>query len=305
MGPEFVKELRNQKGWSQSELAALCGLSVKTIHRIEHGQGAPSLDTAKALASVFDRPFSDFLFSQPLTEASAQPHRDRAEPKGTTSSQGSADVYANLLRGAERFWRSAVITVIVATLFGLLTKLYLDMETLSQVVTDLASVRTSDSASGPSGGPNATLICSTDNRCEIGSFDHYYGDQALIHAFHDIDGNTDDTGGATLLELVMLRDTARIVTAWEESAKRNSDVSSRLALSNYLQCYSDSRSMVFSASDNIAKMQDCVYAVLIKAQWEVGPGMNQALMNLARRMQDAGPYQKQFRLPVSAEIADY
>ena len=44
MGQEFVKELRNQKGWSQSELAALSGLSVKTIQRIERGQGAPSFD---------------------------------------------------------------------------------------------------------------------------------------------------------------------------------------------------------------------------------------------------------------------
>lgn len=54
MTQEVVKELRNQKGWSQSELAELSGLSVKTIQRIEHGQGAPSLDTAKALASIFD-----------------------------------------------------------------------------------------------------------------------------------------------------------------------------------------------------------------------------------------------------------
>ena len=305
MGQKIVKEFRNQKGWSQSDLAALSGLSVKTIQRIEHGQGVPSLDTAKALASVFDRPFSDFLSSQPSTDLSTQPHRDGAEPKGTTSSQESADVYANLLLGAERFWRPAVTAVIVATLFGFLTKLYLDMETLSQVVTDLASVMASDSAYGLSGESTTTFICSTENRCENGSFDDYYGDQALIYAFQGIEGNTDGAGGATLLELVMLRDTARIVTVWEGSAKKNSDVSSSLALSNYLQCYSNSRSMSFSASENIEKMQDCVYAVLTDAQWEVGAGMNQALVNLAQRMQDSGPYRKQFRLPVAAEITNY
>ena len=305
MGQEFVKQLRNQHGWSQSELAALSGLSIKTIQRIEHGQGAPSMDTAKALASVFDRPFSDFRPSLPATETNAQQHRDGAEPIETTSSQVGTDVHAILLRGAGRFWRPAVITVFVTALFGFLTKLYLDMETLSQVVTDLASVRTSDSASDPSGRPTATLFCSTENRCEIGSFDHYYGDQSLIHAFHDIDGNTDDTGGVTLLELVMLRDTARIVTAWEELAKRNSEVTSKMALSNYLQCYSDSRTLSFSASENVAKMQNCVYAVLTDAQWEVGPGMHEALMKLAHRMEDAGPYYKQFRLPVSAEISNF
>ena len=109
----------------------------------------------------------------------------------------------------------------------------------------------------------------------------------------------------TLLELVMLRDTARIVTVWEGAAKQNSDISSSLALSNYLKCYSNSRSMIFSASEDIKNMQDCVYTVLTDAQWEVGSGMNQALKNLAQRMQVSGPYRKQFRLPVAAEITNY
>ena len=305
MGQEFVKVLRNQKGWSQSELAALSGLSVKTIQRLEHGQGAPSLDTAKALASIFDRPFSDFLPAAPPTEKSVQRHSDSAEPNEITSSQESADVYANMLHKAERYWRTAVTTVVVVSVFGFLSKLYLDMETLSQAVTDLASVVASDSAYGLSGESTATFICSTKSICENGSFDDYYGDQALIYAFQGVEGNTDGTGGVTLLELVMLRDTARIVTVWEESANKNSDVSSSLALSNYLQCYSNSRSMLSSASENIEKMQDCVYAVLTDAQWEVGSGMNQALINLAQRMRDSGTYRNQFRLPLAADVTGY
>ena len=305
MTKEFVKILRNQKGWSQSELAALSGLSVKTIQRLEHGQGAPSLDTAKALASIFDRPFSDFLPAAPPTEKSVQRHSDSAEPNEITSSQESADVYANMLHKAERYWRTAVTTVVVVSVFGFLSKLYLDMETLSQAVTDLASVVASDSAYGLSGESTATFICSTKSICENGSFDDYYGDQALIYAFQGVEGNTDGTGGVTLLELVMLRDTARIVTVWEESANKNSDVSSSLALSNYLQCYSNSRSMLSSASENIEKMQDCVYAVLTDAQWEVGSGMNQALINLAQRMRDSGTYRNQFRLPLAADVTGY
>jgi len=305
MGQEFVKVLRNQKGWSQSELAALSGLSVKTIQRIEHGQGAPSLDTAKALASIFDRPFSDFLPAALPTEKSVQRHSDSTEPNEITSSQESADVYANMLHKAKHYWRPAVTTVFVVTLFGFLTKLYLNMETLSQTVTDLASVVASDSAYGISGESTATFICSTKNICENGSFDDYYGNQALIYAFQGIEGNIDGAGEVTLLELVMLRDTARIVTVWEESAKKNSDVDSSLALSNYLQCYSNSRSMLFSASESIEKMQDCVYPVLTDAQWVVGSGMNQALINLGQRMQDSGPYRTQFRLPITADITGY
>ena len=108
----------------------------------------------------------------------------------------------------------------------------------------------------------------------------------------------------TLLELVMLRDTARIVTVWEGAAKQSSDISSSMALSNYLKCYSNSRSMIFSASEDIKNMQDCVYTVLTDAQWEVGSGMNQALINLGQRMQDSGPYRNQFRLPVTTDITD-
>ena len=63
--------------------------------------------------------------------------------------------------------------------------------------------------------------------------------------------------------------------------------------------------MIFSASEDIKNMQDCVYTVLTDAQWEVGSGMNQALKNLAQRMQVSGPYRKQFRLSVAAEITNY
>ncbi len=48
-----LKELRNQKNWSQDELAQLSGLSVRTIQRIEreHTAGLVSL---KSLAAAFD-----------------------------------------------------------------------------------------------------------------------------------------------------------------------------------------------------------------------------------------------------------
>lgn len=305
MNQELVKILRNQKGWSQSELAALSGLSVKTIQRLEHGQGAPSLDTAKALASIFDRPFSDFLPAAPPTEKSVQRHSDSAEPNEITSSQESADVYANMLHKAKYYWRLAVTTVCVVTLFGFLIKLYFDLANLSQVVADLASVMESDSAYGLSGESSATFICATRSRCENGNFDDYYGAEALMYAFQGVEENTGSARDVTLLELAMLRDTARIVTVWEGTAKQSSDISSSLVLSNYLKCYSDSRSMIFSASEDIKNMQDCVYTVLADAQWVVGSEMNQALTNLAQRMQVSGQYRKQFRLPVAAEITNY
>lgn len=49
----IVRTLRKKKGWSQEELAAICGLNVRTIQRVESGNTA-SLETLRSLASVFE-----------------------------------------------------------------------------------------------------------------------------------------------------------------------------------------------------------------------------------------------------------
>ncbi|HTF97119.1 MAG TPA: helix-turn-helix domain-containing protein [Cellvibrio sp.] len=56
----MVKKLRLQRGWSQEQLAELVGVSVRTIQRIERGL-TPGLETAKALASVFEVELSTFM----------------------------------------------------------------------------------------------------------------------------------------------------------------------------------------------------------------------------------------------------
>ncbi|MEM7762976.1 MAG: helix-turn-helix domain-containing protein [Pseudomonadota bacterium] len=49
----IVRKLRLQRGWSQEQLSALSGISVRTIQRVERG-AMPSLETAKSLAAVFE-----------------------------------------------------------------------------------------------------------------------------------------------------------------------------------------------------------------------------------------------------------
>ncbi len=49
----IVKKLRAEKNWSQEQVAAFSGLSIRTIQRVESGQSA-SLETLKSLASVFE-----------------------------------------------------------------------------------------------------------------------------------------------------------------------------------------------------------------------------------------------------------
>lgn len=53
----LIQKLRLQRGWSQEQLSALSGVSVRTIQRLEGGQSG-SLDSLKALAAVFDVDFN-------------------------------------------------------------------------------------------------------------------------------------------------------------------------------------------------------------------------------------------------------
>ncbi len=56
----LVQKLRIQRGWSQSQLAELSGLSARTIQRIENGKSA-SPESLKSLAAVFEIEFSTLL----------------------------------------------------------------------------------------------------------------------------------------------------------------------------------------------------------------------------------------------------
>lgn len=48
-----LKEMRLSRGWSQSELAQIAGLSDRTIQRLEAGRPA-SLEAVRALAAAFE-----------------------------------------------------------------------------------------------------------------------------------------------------------------------------------------------------------------------------------------------------------
>lgn len=60
-----IKLFREIRQWSQEQLAAISGLNVRTIQRVEQGQAA-SLDTRRALARAFE--FEDIdAFNKPFT----------------------------------------------------------------------------------------------------------------------------------------------------------------------------------------------------------------------------------------------
>jgi transcriptional regulator with XRE-family HTH domain len=49
----IIRKMRLKRGWSQSQLAEMTGVTTRTIQRVEQGH-RPSLETCKALASVFE-----------------------------------------------------------------------------------------------------------------------------------------------------------------------------------------------------------------------------------------------------------
>jgi transcriptional regulator with XRE-family HTH domain len=53
-----IKKMRLERHWSQEHLAEMCGLSIRTIQRIENGENA-GLESLKALAAVFEINITD------------------------------------------------------------------------------------------------------------------------------------------------------------------------------------------------------------------------------------------------------
>lgn len=51
-----LQELRNERGWTQAQLAAEVGVSRQTINSIETGRFEPSLSLALKLAKLFELP---------------------------------------------------------------------------------------------------------------------------------------------------------------------------------------------------------------------------------------------------------
>ena len=51
---KIMSDLRDQKGWSQSELATKSGISRVMIGKYERGEAIPSIEVAKKIAQAFE-----------------------------------------------------------------------------------------------------------------------------------------------------------------------------------------------------------------------------------------------------------
>src|SRR5690242_6804806 len=55
-----IKILREQRGWSQDQLAQMSGISLRTLQRMEK-DGKCSIESVKSIASVFEVDFKKVL----------------------------------------------------------------------------------------------------------------------------------------------------------------------------------------------------------------------------------------------------
>lgn len=66
-----VRKFRQEKGWSQEQLAQVSGLSVRTVQRIEQG-GKAGLESLKALAAAFDVNIRDLINEDEMNTTAAE-----------------------------------------------------------------------------------------------------------------------------------------------------------------------------------------------------------------------------------------
>ena len=106
------RTLRLSKAWSQEQLAALSGLSCRTIQRFENGEQA-SLETLCALAAVFEVNVPVLTGEEPVGE----------EPAGENAGDQRITEVKNRIAAELRFYRSLLTAVVICPLLYLLNQL--------------------------------------------------------------------------------------------------------------------------------------------------------------------------------------
>ena len=108
----IVRKLRLRRGWSQDQLADFTGVTVRTIQRLERGH-KPSLETAKALAAVFEVDFSTFL---PENDDMTQNEDQRTDTNDETLEPEEAEAL-EYAKGIKDFYTGVASFLIMAVIF--------------------------------------------------------------------------------------------------------------------------------------------------------------------------------------------
>ncbi len=108
----IVRKLRLRNGWSQDQLAEMADVSVRTIQRIERGHN-PSLETAKALAPVFEVNVPTFTTEH---ETMANFEKQAATPTSESLEPDEAQAL-EYAKGVKDFLSGLVAYIVLAIVF--------------------------------------------------------------------------------------------------------------------------------------------------------------------------------------------
>lgn len=95
---ERLKNLREDKGFTQAQLAELAGISSRMIQKYECGASRPRFDAAEKLASALGISVSELLGEGGTLVAQAA---ERYGPKGARQAQELTDEVTGLFAGGE------------------------------------------------------------------------------------------------------------------------------------------------------------------------------------------------------------
>ncbi|PCJ22342.1 MAG: XRE family transcriptional regulator [SAR86 cluster bacterium] len=113
----IVRKYRLKRGWSQRQLAEMTGVTTRTIQRIEQGH-RPSIETCKALASVFEVDFHTILAGQSNPEKYLNdPDNLIEESQSLSYEEQEALIYAKRIK---EFYEVSVGYILLALIFFVL-----------------------------------------------------------------------------------------------------------------------------------------------------------------------------------------
>ena len=281
-----LRELRKEKGWSQGDLSDLTGLSVRTIHRIENGHVTPSVESAKALAAVFDLPFADFL--PPAKESSPLGQKEKEQQASNAyTSPELVTTSATSWRG----WLPYVAAAFVAVSAYLINDLYSQIGQLSEDYSQLALSQTQTQAQTLEFDVNwsdSFEQARTGVVAAIDEFTDYYGDRPIPSLLGEQSDVASENPSVTLAEVSILRFIARILSMSEGELQRNSDMTIEFILDDFLSCYVSQRQPItlLSENDNFDRMFSCIDEITSTKGWVLAEQQSDALNNLSRSVKE-------------------
>lgn len=108
----IVRKLRLRNGWSQDQLAELTDVSVRTIQRVERGH-KPSLETARALAAVFEVDVTTFITEH---ETMTNFDQNQTEPTSERLEHDEAEAL-DYAKGVKDFLSGLFAYIVLAIVF--------------------------------------------------------------------------------------------------------------------------------------------------------------------------------------------